>query len=526
MRLHVTALAALLLAPAAAAAHDRRPLELTHLGTYASGVFGQGAAEIVAYDSSTERAFVVNASAVSVDVLDLSDPTAPQRVRTIDVSSLGGSANSVDVARGILAVAVEASVRTEPGVVAFYSTHDYRLLGTARVGAVPDMVTFTPDGERVLVANEGEPSGYGLTGVDPEGSISIIDVRHGCGRPEVRTAHFRRWNSRRDELVAEGVRLFGPGASVAQDLEPEYITISGNTAWVTLQENNALAVVDVDKARVVRILPLGLKDHSLAGQGLDASDRELPGNKGAINIAQWPVKGMYQPDAIASYHHWGRTYLVTANEGDARDYSGFAEEARVGSLMLDPTAFPNAADLQKAAALGRLTVSKATGDTDGDGRYDELHVFGARSFSIWDAKTGRLVYDSGDQLEQITATLLPKEFNSTNDANGSFDTRSDNKGPEPEGLALGTIRGRTYAFVGLERIGGVMVFDVTNPWRVEFESYANHRDFAGSAPGGTAGDLGPEGLDFVPARRSPTGKPLLLVGNEISGTTTVYEIGR
>jgi hypothetical protein len=310
----------------------------------------------------------------------------------------------VDVARGILAVAVEAKVKTDPGLVAFYSTHDYRLLGTAPVGALPDMVTFTPDGRRVLVANEGEPSAYevvdGVLPIDPEGSVSIIDIGRGCARPHVRTAHFRRFNGRRDALVKAGVRLFGKNATVAQDLEPEYIAVSGDEAFVTLQENNALAIVDVDQARVKSIVPLGTKDHSKAGNGLDASDRDLK-----INIASWPVKGMYQPDGIAAYRFWGRTFLVTANEGDARDYDGLAEEARVGSSSyeLDATAFPNATDLKKNEALGRLTVTNQTGDTDGDGDFDEIHAFGARSFSIWDAATGRLVHDSGQDLEEINA---------------------------------------------------------------------------------------------------------------------------
>lgn len=391
---------------------------------------------------------------IARQIAEAPDPARPVRIHTIDVSPLGGSANSVDVARGILAVAVEAKVKTDPGLVAFYSTRDYRLLGTAPVGALPDMVTFTLDGRRVLVANEGEPSAYeevdAVAPVDPEGSVSIVDIGHGCARPRVRTADFRRFNGRREALVKAGVRLFGPGATVAQDLEPEFIAVSGDEAFVTLQENNALAIVDIDHARVKSIVPLGTKDHSKAGNGLDASDRD-----GKIDVASWPVKGMYQPDGIAAYRFGGRTFLVTANEGDARDYAGLAEEVRVGSssYKLDPTAFPNASDLKKAEALGRLTVTNRTGDTDGDGDFDEIHAFGARSFSIWDAATGRLVYDSGQDLEEITARLLPAEFNSNHEENGSFDTRSDNKGPEPEGVVLGLL-------VGNEISGTTTVYEV------------------------------------------------------------------
>jgi hypothetical protein len=517
----VASLALIALALPTAATSHRPRLELVPLGTHASGIFAEGGAEIVSYDPRTRRAFVVNAQDVSVDVLDLADPANPAPIHTIDVSALGGSANSVDVARGILAVAVEADEKTDPGLVAFYSTEDYRLLGTAGVGALPDMLTFTPDGQKVLVANEGEPSSYGeADSVDPEGSVSIVDLRHGCDRARVRTAHFRRFNGRERALRAAGVRIFGPGASVAQDLEPEYIALAGDRAYVTLQENNALAVVDIERARVLEILPLGEKDHARRGHGLDASDRD-----GAIHIARWPVRGLYMPDAIASYRFFGHTFLVTANEGDARDYDGFAEEARVGAsgYALDPTAFPDAAALKASAALGRLTVTTSSGDTDGDGDFDEIHAFGARSFSIWHAASGHQVFDSGDRLERITARALPGSFNSDHESN-NFDNRSDNKGPEPEGLALGTIHGRTYAFLGLERVGGVMVFDVTNPWNVSFETYLNNRDFTGDPEAGTARDLGPEGLHFVPAAQSPTRRPLLIVGNEVSGTTTVYEV--
>ncbi|BBO78383.1 hypothetical protein DSCW_58000 [Desulfosarcina widdelii] len=217
---------------------------------------------------------------------------------------------------------------------------------------------------------------------------------------------------------------------------------------------------------------------------------------------------------------------MTANEGDARDYDTFAEEERVKNLDLDPDMFPDAETLQENEVLGRLTVTTAQGDLDGDGDYDERYSFGARSFSIFTpTKKGlRLVFDSGDQLEQLTAAALPFNFNSTNDENDSFDNRSDDKGPEPEGLTLGEIDGRTYLFLGLERVGGIMVYDITDPRDPEFVQYINNRDFSGDAEAGTAGDLAPEGLTFIPARKSPTGDNLLAVTNEVSGTTTVYKI--
>jgi hypothetical protein len=307
---------------------------------------------------------------------------------------------------------------------------------------------------------------------------------------------------------------------VAQDLEPEYIAVSpdGQVAYVTCQENNAIVVIDIAKAKALDILPLGYKDWSQSK--LDASDKD-----DAINIQAWPVFGMYEPDAIAAYDVAGITYLVTANEGDSRDYDGFSEEARVSDLLLDPTAFPTAADLQKKGKLGRLNVTTTLGDYDGDGDFDALYTLGGRSFSIWQVAGGLTqVYDSGDDLEQITAVAFPDDFNSDNAENDSFDNRSDNKGPEPEGVTLGVMGGKTYAFIGLERIGGVMVYDVTDPFAPVFEDYLNTRDFSGDPAAGTAGDLGPEGLEFVPAAASPTGKPLLIVAYEVSGSVAIFEI--
>ena len=241
----------------------------------------------------------------------------------------------------------------------------------------------------------------------------------------------------------------------------------------------------------------------------------------------WPVRGMYQPDGIASFDVNGETYVITANEGDARDYDGYSEQVRVKDLVLDPTAFPEADFLQGDSALGRLRVTNADGDLDGDGKFEQLFAFGARSFSIWKlARHNRLqlIHDSGADLEKITAALLPQAFNSTNDKNGSFDSRSDDKGPEPEGVATGVIDGRTYAFIGLERIGGVIVYDVTEPAAPAYVQYFTSRDFNGDAEAGTAGDLAPEGLEFVPAHESPNGQPLLIIANEVSGTVTVCVI--
>ncbi len=504
-----------------------RTLALEKIGSYNGGK--AGAAEITAFDAASKRLFVVNGANGTVDVLDLSTPSAPKLLGTISVAGLGSGVNSVAIHDGLVALAIESSPKTGPGTVAFYNAADLKLVNSVKVGALPDMLTFTPDGRTVLVANEGEPNSYGQAdSVDPEGSVSVITVNRG-GTPTVATADFRAFNGQEAALRTQGIRIYGPGASAAQDLEPEYIAVSedGRTAYVTLQENNAVAIVDVASAKVTSIKPLGTKNHNVAGMGLDASDEDGGTNTNsgspAVKIAPQPVKGMYLPDAIARFTVDGTAYLITANEGDARaDWPGFNEETRVRahcSAGLDPAVFGNAANLVLDSNLGRLRITTTpNGGSTGKnaaGLCTELYTFGARSFTIWDTNLTR-VYDSGDEFEQKTVSLPNARFNASND-NNDLDGRSASKGPEPEGVVVGRFGGKTYAFIGLERVGGVMVYDVSKPSAASFVTYLNTRN-------NDTGDLGPEGLAFIPADKSPNNKPLLVVGNEVSGTTAILQI--
>ena len=476
---------------------------LSSLGnsTTAANNFGS---EIPAYDPASRRLFLTGPNN-RLDIADISNPASPIRLPSIDLSSYGAGVNSVAIKNGIVAVAMEASTITNNGSVVFFDTNGV-FQSQVTVGALPDMLTFTPDGNRVLVANEGEAA----SGVNPNGSVSVINLAAGVSNPTVNTATFTSFNGQENALRNQGVRIF-PGQTVSQDVEPEYITVSedGTTAWVSLQENNAIAVMDIVNAQVTSILPLGAKDFNAPGNGLDASDRD-----GGVNINNWPVFGLYQPDTIATVTVAGQTYLITANEGDTRN-----EARRVSNLTLDPNAFPNAAELQLAQNLGRLDVSSIDGLND-QGQYSQLFAYGGRSFSIWNVTNGlSQVFDSGDDFEQILAgfsanPLTPSIFNSDGTP-GSFDSRSDNRGPEPEGLAVGTVGNRLYSFVGIERAGGFMVYDITNPSNPFFVDYINDWQL---------GDISPEGLLFIPAADSPNGTPLLIVANEVSRNLVIYSV--
>lgn len=429
------------------------------------------------------------------------DVDAPTLVTTVDLAPYGSSVQSVAAGPIWSAAAIAGQEPTDNGAVVLFDRRG-KVRRSYEVGNLPDAITFTPSGRYIVVANEGEPICDDDTETlitDPEGSVSIIDV----WRNRVSTADFSAWNGREDELRADGVRIFFPGSSAAQDLEPEYVAVEDNrTAIVSLQENNAIATIDLRSAEVTGIVGLGYKDHSLPGNGLDPSNED-----DAEAIDTYDVLGMYMPDTIATAKLGRSSYIVTANEGDARDYSCYSEEERVKDFGLGSDYDDG---LEDDALLGRLRTTSAFPTTfDGDGQIEQVYSYGARSFSIW-TPTGDLVFDSGDDFEQ---QLLDTPFFNPDD--GEIDERSDDKGPEPEALAVGSIGRRTYAFVGLERAGGVMMYDITDPANSSFVQYLNTEDL---------GDTSPEGIEFVPWWQSPTWKPLILVSFEVSGTTRVIEL--
>jgi hypothetical protein len=483
---------------ASTAANASIDFSWSHEWTFNHSTTSATGSEIVSFDEANQRLWVIgtNGTAGGVDVLDLNG-------NLIYGTSLA-NVNSVAVKNGQVAVAYTAPLKTDAGSVNFYNASTFALLNTVTVGANPDSVTYTPDGSRLLVANEGEPTTYLTPGNDPVGSISIINTNTFT----TQTADFSGFNAQALALKAEGVRLTGPGASVAQDLEPEYIAVSqdGSTAFATLQEANSIAVIDVASATVTDIKSMGLKDHNLPGNGLDVSDRDGTGNNPLVgNIQNWNVMGMYMPDGIASFTKNGQQFYVTANEGDSReDWPGGAEEVRVGSAAIDPAlnatmVAAHGADWQtNNDKLNRLTVSKS-GDTDGDGDLDQIQVFGTRSFSVLDAD-GDMVFDSGDQLEQIIKTHYPTLWD---------DSRSDNKGPEPESAVMGNVNGHDILFLGLERSNAIMAWDMTDLSNIAFIDMLF-----------TSGDTGPEGLSFF----STEVGSFLAVSNEVSRTTSLYQV--
>lgn len=491
-------------------------ISLNYIGSFDPSGTNTSSTEIVVHDPATQRLFTISSITDVFDIINFSNPTSPTVVNTINMAPYGGI-TSIAVKNGIIAA---ASPNTNPqlnGSVVFFDING-NFLKQVTVGALPDMITFSPDGTKVMTANEGEPNDAYT--VDPEGTISIIDISGGIAnltQSNVTTLNFNAFDSQVSALAATGLRKVRTNNTLSQDLEPEYITISSDSqkAWVTLQENNAVAEVNLATKTITGIWGLGKKDMSIPGNGFDASD-----NNGEILIANWPVKAYFLPDGVQNYKVGGTNYIVTSNEGDEKDLAGFSERTTVGAndYTLDPAIFPQSSVLKASYNLGRFRVSNATGNTDGDTDFEEIAALGARSFSIFNADTKQIVYDSGDRFERYIAANHPLIFNADNESN-TVKSRSRAKGPEPEGVALGNINGQTYAFITLERTGGVMVYNITDPNNPAFTDYKHSR--MTSAYGG---DNGPEGLIYIAPENTTTGKGYVIVANEISGTLSMYEI--
>ena len=527
--------------PATASAQatgERLVTGLQRVGRYETGSF-DGGAEIVAYDVETTRLFVVNSGAGQVEALDVSDPANPTQDAVLDAAAdvpNGGGANSVDVGGGIVGIAVEHTDTQPAGRLAFYDSGSLDLLGSVEVGSLPDKVTLTPDGSYAISANEGEPNDDEPAGdrTDPAGSISIVDLTDSVPSATVETLGFEAYDDQVAALRADGVRIYGASEQVetprpSTDFEPEFVSVTGDgeTAFVSLQENNAIATIDVPNARIVDVSGLGFKNFSLPSNQLDTSDVD------GVEFGNWPIYGMYQPDSIGAFTIDGQRYVATANEGDSRDF----EEGTVSDLELDPEAFDLSGhpsvdtieELQQPEHLGNFEVTTELGDVDDDGQYEQLYAYGGRSFAVWRLESDglQLVYDSGSLFEEIQAEQYPAGFQNTTES-----------GPETEAVTIGTVGDRTYAFVGQERGSGLMTFDVTRPSNPSYVSTNINRDYsvtfgdlAADAEAdpeadepGRAGDWGPEGVEFIPVADSPTDRALLAVGYEVSGTVGIFEV--
>ena len=527
-------------------------LNLTQIARYSAGQYNVdgGVMEIVAYNQATEWAYAINGQSGKLAAIPLAGLTAGAHVEAltgteIDVKALVeaedstfqyGDMTSVAISPDstTLAAALQAQGSNDAGRVALFTCEEdgtLTLEALVETGAQPDMVTFAGDGV-VLTADEGEPrEGYGENIADPKGSVTVVDVE----AQESTVVDFSAFDSQRDQLAEDGIVL-KKGSAPSVDLEPEYIAVSGGKAYVTLQENNAIAVLDIESQAFEGVYSAGFEDHSTTAIDLDKKDDAYDPQ------TYESLLGIRMPDGIAAFTVEGATYLVTANEGDAREWGDedldtfyLSEDER--DIGEEGVTSPTGAITAENSGLEGKVVFFKTEDFDGlDPEKD--YVFGGRSFTVFQVTENGLeeVFTSGDDFEALTAQYVPEYFNVSND-NAVLDDRSGKKGPEAESVTVGTVDGKTYAFVALERTGGVMAYDVTDPEAITFVNYVNTRDFGTTVEGSeeyedgeldkwvTGGDVAPEGLLFLDAASSPNGEPLLLAACEVSGTVAVYQLG-
>ena len=538
-----------------ASAKTETGMGLHYLGRWVSGS-GIGGAEISAYDPATQRMFVTNGATNQIDIVDISNPAKPKKFKSINLAPKGVfGIQSVAVKNGLVAIATSDLNAQASGRIFFADTNGNLIAGVENgvtVGSLPDHVGFSPDGRYVVSANEGEPKSYCLTNgalpttTDPYGTVSIIDVS-GSVPSAATTLNFEAYNDRAGAITFQGGRIYGPNASTAQDVEPEFITFSDDSkyAYVTLQENNSIATIDMATKTITEFSGLGSKDHSVAGKGLDAVA------DGVAKVATQNVRGLYLPDGIATLKGKdGTTYVATANEGDARSYPCLlggtdpavneSEDMKLSSVY-DST---DATITSVKDAVGSLVVTPFAPATaraiqvTSSTKVKNAYSFGSRSVSIWrpanveGVDTMDQVWDSGDQLETLTAQYnalgYNSDWNTTGGGPNAIESRSTKKGPEPEGVTVGNAYGIQWMVVGMERDGGLALYDATDPLNPMFIDYINTANRAYNIitgkDTGAAGDVSPEGLMFVSPDESPTGTALVIASYELSGTVGIYEI--
>lgn len=501
-----------------------KAINLEKIGGYDSGFSNKdgGVAEIISYDKMKNQAWVVNGATGKLDILSLDQVTGgiseKMSAKSLDIPAIiakaapdfqYGDMTSVAVhgEKGIVAVALQDVDYNKHGYAAILTT-DGELLTMIEAGCQPDNIVFTPDGRKILVANEGEPrEGIGEGIVDPAGSVTVITLDAAdVQKSTAVTVDFEVFDSQRETLIADGIIMVKDNLP-SVDFEPEYITATDQKAYIALQENNAIAVLDLDTKEYSGVYSLGYKDLSGEKDALDLVE------DGVYEAKTYDAVSAYMPDGIAVYETDGKTYILTANEGDAREWGDYCNEIKATVTATDGT---------EAEKVRVINAEVTDGLPEG-----KTVLYGARSFSIYRVDNDGLtqVFDSGNDFEVKTAGYFPAYFNISNDDN-AFDSRSPKKGPEPESVVIGKVEGRTYAFVALERIGGIMVYDITHPEKADFCNYINTRDFSEDpeAVEKLTGDIAPEGLAFIPAEDSHSATPVLLAAYEVSGTVGAYAV--
>ena len=516
-------------------------VKVTEVSSISSGA-GEGSAEIAAFHAGSKRIFATNGVKNSIDVFDISDVANPKKIESISLERYGNDITSVAAGRDVVVAAVlvtesfsATGVPTTPnGKIVVFDTNGTFLSATDVLGVLPDSVTFAPDGTTALVAIEGQPvcakddpattekesTDYSKAS-DPVGGVSVVDLTDPTA-PVVRFAGFEKFSVA--QMRAKGIAVSAVVNDVSKDFEPEFVTATDNkTAYVTIQEANAIGKLNIKTATFESVSRAF--EGNLSKVARDTSDKD----SGAGPRTYKNVVAASQPDAIAGFKFGYGNYYLTANEGDAREYTCLNDDLRAASLKVDPRRFPDWKAMSATTALGRAKVNPNIGDRDGDGDIDTIHLRGANSTTMY--HNGAIVWDSADLLDQIqTSAFGVANINGSHSLSADKSTmnyvgqdRSDDKGSEPEGVAVGMVGERRIAILGLERMTALVVFDITDPRAPVFQEWLQMLPTK-ATPAKDVKHWSPEGIVFVPADKSPSGKALIITSYELSGSLSIHEI--
>ena len=495
-------------------------------------------AEISASVSIGKRLYTITSGGSSlVSLSDWTDPSNPRLMQQLDL--IGFFTTSVATFDNLIAIAATpanydaSGIPTPESQIRFYSINaagTLKELAVVNTGFLTDSIRFSDDGRQLFVANEGQPNAD--YSVDPIGSVSIIKIK-GKGR-DLRFSEaevtFPELNSNGVEMLGDGIRFSGKTGvtlSFGQDAEPEYLAATDDYLFVTLQENNAVARINLDTNTVEAYIGLGWVDYSKVSVDLDDRD-------GGFNpIPGQGVIGLRMADGIAAWEQGDDVYFITANEGDAREYIGYLDERRDSSLGYADVPsrlklIVNGNDPNEALVLSdNLTDNDPSNDFtfESGSRTGTPVSFGSRSLSLFDGITGELLWDSW-MTDDIGGNSYNTSLQNIAQFAGIYDDgRSDDKGVEPESVAVLKYGGRRYVVGALERTtagdktgttpdpvtqGGLLViYDVTDVNNVDFVTYQQVSRY-------------PEGLEVIKASQSPTSRVLLGVSAESDSNSVEY----
>ena len=516
-------------------------LKITEIASITSGD-GEGSHEIATFHAGSKRIFATNGVKNTIDIYDISDVTNPKKVGSVALSPYGNDVTSVAAGKDVVVAVVNVSDKfsatgvptTTNGKIVVFDTSGKVLSAPDVLGVLPDSVTFAPNGTTALVAIEAQPvcakddpataakedADYSKAS-DPVGGVTVVDLSNPAS-PVLRFAGFDQFSVA--EMRAKGIAVSSVVNNVSKDFEPEFVTaVDNNYAYVTIQEANAIGKLNIGSATFESISRAF--ESKVSRVARDTSDRDA----GAGPRTYANVVGASQPDAIAGFTVGAGQYFVTANEGDAREYTCLNDDLRGSALKVDARRFPDWKTLSGNTALGRAKVNPTIGDKDGDGDIDTIHLRGSNSMTMY--RNGIAIWDSADLLDQIqTQAFGVANINGSHSLSSDKSTmnyvgqdRSDDKGSEPEGVAVGMVGDRRIAILGLERMTALAIFDITDPGNPIFQEWLQMLPTK-ATPAKDVKHWSPEGIVFVPASKSPSGKALIITSYELSGSISIHQV--